>query len=757
MRVSMPATSHRAKAGDAKPTTRTDGGNPHHGDRRRQLVSLRDEVSPCDRSSARRGGPWHAPRMLRLTRAGTVFAALVTLSMGCDRSGSTSVPPQPDSEDGTQDPKATDAAPLADEVVQIMDHAASPCDDFYRYACGGWIDATEIPGHLSRYGRFHALRERNTEAMRDILAAPPPADASEDRQRLATFYAACMDEEAIDAAGLAPLSEALTLAESVEGRADLMTAVGKLHAQGADALFGQGVGPDDKNPEINLATVSQGGLGLPDRDYYLREGDEAQGLRDAYRTHIEAMLTHAGHASPAEGAKRVVAFETALARASTPRDQLRDPDRRYNKVDSAALRKMAPGLPWKKYFAATGHPAPSEINAYPESFFGALAKLVAKTDASTLQDYLRWQVLHDAARHLPGPFRQAHFEFYDQRLRGQREMAPRWKQCVEATDGALGEALGQVFVERHFAGDSKTIALDMIHAIEAAFAAGLPSLSWMDEETRRRALEKMRAIVNKIGYPDRWRDYAQVAVGDGHLANVVAARRFEFDRRAREIGKAVDDLEWHMTPPTVNAYYNPSNNEMVFPAGILQRPFFDAGYPMAMNFGGIGMVMGHELTHGFDDQGRKYDGTGKLTEWWGPDAVKRFEERAQCVEKLYGGYEVQPGVTLNGKLTLGENIADFGGIKDAFRAWRAWADENEGGGPPAVDGLTNDQLFFVAFGQIWCTKSTAESERVLALTDPHSSPRYRVNGPLSNLPEFWDTFACEQGDAMRPVDTCEVW
>lgn len=702
-----------------------------------------------------RGGPVACLAAMSSFRVGLGLSITVPLAvaLACNP-GPTATPPKaPD----TDVAPAPEPGTLSAEVLSVMDEAADPCQDFYRFACGEWLDETDIPSDQSRYGRFNALRDQNQATLHEILEAAL-ADANPDPEvaRLAAFYGACMDEQTVETHGTAGITPQLELVAGIGNKKQLMGALGQLHLEGVDALLDFGVSSDYDQPDINIAHFSQGGLGLPDRDYYLRDGDEAAALRTAYAEHVATMLSLLGNPDAKAAAERIIAFETELANASTPRDQLRDPKKRHNEVDAKGLAKMMPALPWGQFWKAMAIEPPKVINVSPESFMVSLSELVETTPLSTIKEYLTWNVVRTNARSLPADFVQAHFSFYDQRLRGQAELGPRWKRCVDATDHALGESLGRHFVEQRFAGDSKDIAETMIRAIEDAFAAGLPSLPWMDEATQKRALEKMHAIVNKIGYPEQWKDYGSLTLGDDHAANVITARRFELQRRLDMLGKPVDKKEWHMTPPTVNAYYNPSNNEMVFPAGILQQPFFDADYPMAMNFGGIGMVMGHELTHGFDDQGRKYDGSGRLTEWWDQKAVERFEERAQCVSDLYDEYEVQPGVTLNGKLTLGENIADFGGIKDAYRAWRGWAEQN-GEGDPAVDGLTNDQLFFVAYGQIWCTKATPEAERVLALTDPHSNARYRVNGPLSNLPEFWETFSCEPGAAMRPAQTCEVW
>lgn len=641
----------------------------------------------------------------------------------------------------------------------MMDEAADPCEDFYRYACGQWLDEHPLPADQPRYGRFHALRERNKDAMRQILeeaAADPQAPGS--WGQLGRFYAACMDPAEAEAkarAALGPLLDQIERAGTLEA---LMTAVGALHQLGATPLFAVNVEPDFDEPHIHVAHLTQGGLGLPDRDYYLEPGAEAEALRQAYTRHVARMLGGMGGVEAERMAGEIVALETALAEVTTPRDALRDPEKRRNRVDAQALARLAPSLPWAAYLRAAGRPDLDRFNVAPPAFFTGMDRVLKKARPEVRRAYLRWHLLHALAPHLPEPLAQAHFEFFDQALRGQAEPTPRWRRCVEATDEVLGEALGQPFVQRRFAGDSKRISGEMIGRVEAAFEAALPQLSWMDDQTRARALDKMHAIVNKVGYPDAWRDYAGLVVESSHLANVLAGRRFQWRYEADKIGRAVDEGEWHMTPPTVNAYYNPSGNEMVFPAGILQPPFFSADHPMAMNFGGIGMVMGHELTHGFDDQGRKFDGEGRLTEWWGPDAVSRFESRAGCVERLYDGYEVQPGVTLNGTLTLGENIADLGGIRQAHGAYLAWAaDQPDGDAAPVVEGLTNEQLLFVSFGQIWCTHAAPETERVLARTDPHSHARYRVNGPLSNYPAFWDAFACEPDTPMHPPQVCEVW
>jgi len=660
------------------------------------------------------------------------------------------------------EPAAVAPSGVGPLVKAAMDPGTDPCQDFYRYACGGWLDATELPADQSRWGRgFSEIAERNRVVLREILenAAKAP-EADRDRTKLGRFYAACMDEAAIEKAGAEPLRPMFASIAGVKDPATLLSVVGAMHRQGSTPLFGLGVVADFKNPDLNIAFMSQGGLGLPDRDYYLKDDDASKALKGAYEQTVGRMLALAGEPeeTAAKSAAAIVAFETELAKLSRPRVEMRDPDKLYNKIDLDGLQKLTPALPWKRFLEAVGHPEVRQINVAVPEFYRGLDALLPSTDLDTLKVYLRWQWIRSTSDLLPKAFVDEAFAFYGKRLAGQKELQPRWKRCVQATDGALGELLGRDYVERQFAGDSKAIALDLIHRIEEAFAANLANLAWMDDATRARALTKKDTLTNKIGYPDRWRDYARLAIKKGdYFEAALAARRFEFEFEAAKIGKPVDKKEWGMTPPTVNAYYNPLVNEMVFPAGILQPPFFDRSFPMVMNFGGIGMVMGHELTHGFDDQGRKFDPTGKLREWWEPTVSAKFEERAACVDRLYSGYEVQPGLKLNGKLTLGENIADLGGIKQSFQAWQAYASEHPDAARPAVEGLSNDQLFFIAFAQTWCSLQTPEIERVLVNVDPHSHPRFRVFGPLAQLPAFAAAFQCAEGTPMNPTERCEVW
>lgn len=647
------------------------------------------------------------------------------------------------------------------EVLATMDRAADPCQDFYRYACGGWLDSTKIPADQTRWARsFSVIRERNRDLVRQILeeaGAHPAGDP--DRVRIGNFYASCMDEAAIEKAGTQPLEPYLHEISGVHDAATLLAASGHLQRIGARSLFAARATPDFKDPGLDVSFLSQGGLGMPDRDYYVSTDPKKQELMEAYGRHVARMLALLGEPAEAAGhdAAAVVAFETELAKVSRPRAEMRDPDKLYHRMDGAGLGKLTPGLPWPAYFQAIGYPGMNDLNVATPEFFTTLDSLVAKTPPETLRAYLRWHLVDDAADALPAAFVDANFDFFGRQLSGQQEIEPRWKRCVEATEDAMGEAVGKLYVDAAFPGSSKQMAAEMIHDIEGAFDQGLPTLAWMDDTTRGRAREKMKAIANKIGYPDNWRDYSSIVVARGnYFADVVSANQFEFDRQAKKVGNPVDRSEWGMTPQTVNAYYNPLFNEIAFPAGIMQPPFFNRDFPTAMNYGGIGAVVGHELTHGFDDEGRKFDPTGKLAEWWEPEVAKRFEERAACVRDDYSSFEVEPGTHVNGQLTLGENLADLGGVKETYRAYKSW-EGRHGAPPPAVPGLTNDQLLFVAFGQVWCSLVTPEEERRRITTDPHSPPRFRVIGALSNNAAFAEAFHCAEGTPMHPKNACEVW
>ena len=658
-----------------------------------------------------------------------------------------------------------DAPPVDEQFSQAMlaamDPTVSACDDFYRYACGGWLDGTELPADKANYVRsFSTITDRNETMVKELLqsAASDPGDGADqaDRKKLGDFYAACLDDKAVEAQGISPLQPVFERIDALRDHDAAFEEAGRLSLEGYDPLFSGFVTADAKDPETNVLYLLQGGLGLPDRTYYFDEPKKP--LLEGYRQLIEAQFVNAGDSQPdaAARAERIVAFEVELARSHWPRQELRDPERTHNRVDRAGLPELAPGLPWEAMLNASGAGHVQGINVMTPSVFEALPDTFQAASLETVRDYLKWRVLDSDAAELSSAFVDANFNFYGKQLSGQKEQRPRWKRCVSRVNRHLGHLVGKVYVADAFAGESKDTALNMIKGIGDAFEAGLPALTWMDEATKAQAITKARAVTPKIGYPDEgaWREYPfEVKRGDHH-GNVVRSRTHFTKWNLGKVDKPVDKREWFMNPHMVNAYYNPSANEIAFPAGILQPPFFDASWPKAANYGAIGMVMGHELTHGFDDQGRKFDASGQLSDWWDEAAVSRFEERAKCVSDVYSTYEID-GTNVNGVLTNGENIADIGGTRVAYRAYRAWSQEN--GMERGVGDLSSDQVFFVAMGQAWCSLSTPERLQVRLATDPHSPPRFRVNGVVAQLPEFAAAFDCPVGAPMRPAEVCEVW
>ena len=645
-------------------------------------------------------------------------------------------------------------------VARSLDRTADPCSDFYRFACGGWLDQVELPADERQWVRsFSVIHERNRELLKGLIedAAKNPAGNPE-RQKVGDFYGACMDEAAVEAAGLAPVQPWLAKIDAAGDRDALFVLSGEIQRMQASPFFSAEVFADLKDPNTVVAHFSQGGLGLPERDYYLSTDADKKTLRATYVQHVTKMLVLSGMPAAAaqQQATAILAFETALARASRPIEAMRDVQKLHHRLDAAGLEKLTPKLPWERFFAAFGQSDLSAINVQTPEFFPALSKEIGKAALPTLKAYLRYQALSATAGLLPDAVYQQHFDFQGRTLAGQKEPQPRWKRCIGATEQAMGEAIGQLYVRERFAGNSKELALDMIHGIADAFAASLPALAWMDETTRQAALVKKGTLAWKIGFPEEWRGYSKLTITrDSHFANAVAARGFEASRLLAQVGKPVDRKEWGMNAQTVNASYNPLQNAFTYPAGILQPPFFHKDYPVAMNLGGMGFVIGHELTHGFDDQGSKFDAQGVMTDWWTPASVKGFEERTACIDQQYSAFEVEPGVHVNGKLTLGENIADNGGLKQAWDVLQAR--QKERGEGPTVAGLTEDQLFFVAAAQVWCTEATPEVERLQVQTDPHSPSKFRVVGPALNHPGFARAFACPAGAPMNPPRQCAVW
>jgi predicted metalloendopeptidase len=648
--------------------------------------------------------------------------------------------------------KMAAAEPLPIEE-SAMDKSADACADFYQYACGGWLKATPIPEDRASWGRgFSEIHQRNEALLHDILekAAKGETDAADPfSQKVGDYYATCMDEQKAETASLATLRDELKRIDRVHTAKALGTEVGLLQAMDANAFFNFGSQQDFKDATRVIGGADQGGLGLPDRAYYF-DADKKP-LLTLYQDHVGRMLELAG--TPTAEAKKqaaaIVKLETALAKVSMDRVKRRDPYAVYHRLERTGLTKAAPHFAWNEYFVALGRADVEEINVTSPEFFAGMDRLLARPDWRTLQVYLRWKAIDASAPTLGKAFVEENFRM-NSALTGTKAILPRWKRCVEQTDRALGEALGRSFVTTTIGDEGKAKAKDMIEGIEGAFRRNLDKVDWMDASARQASLGKLEKINNKVGYPAVWRDYQTMKIGrDSGLANAIEAARFETRRDLAKIGKPVDRGEWGMTPPTVNAYYNPSMNEMVFPAGILQTPFFKPDAAVSMNYGGEGMVMGHELTHGFDDQGRQFDGEGNLHEWWSKDVSDRFKERASCVVKQYAGYEAVPGVHLNGELTLGENLADIGGLKLALSAL------HEKLGDKADAGT--DRNFFIAFAQTWCTNSRPERLKLQAAVDPHSVPQWRVNGPVSDNPDFARAFSCKAGAPMAPAQRCGVW
>ena len=693
-----------------------------------------------------------------MTLRSSVLGLGVFLSAACGGALAPEVSAPPQSAPPPRAAPRVQAVSLADVGLDAskLDRNASACDDFYRFACGAWLDRTEIPKDKPQYGTFNVLLDRNEAILHEILesAAKSPGEDPV-LQKLGAFYSTCMDEAALEKAGTTALAPLFAASAKVKDDKSLLAALATLQRAGIDVLFDLGPIQDKKDATQMIAQIGQGGLGLPDRDYYVNTDEHSVELREAYLAHVEKLLVLAGRKPAAAklAAAHTLAIETAIAKHQKTRVELRDETGTYNRIDRAGLAKHAP-LAWDAYFETLGYTGITSINTVSVPYIEAFATLAKSFPMSDWRDYLDAHILDDSAPYLPKRFVDEAFEM-TRLLTGQKEQRPRWKRCISYTDRGLGELLAQPYVARAFAGESKTAAERMTDGIARAFADNLQSVDWMDAATRDKALDKLSKMMRLIGYPEKFRRYDFDVVPGQFTASALAAVRFESGYQLSRIGKPVDKQEWQMTPPTVNAYYDPQLNEMCFPAGILQPPFYDVKSSIAVNLGAMGMIVGHELTHGFDDQGSQYDGAGNLSGWWPENVTKAFDERAQCVASYYGNYEPLPGVKQNGQLTLGENIADMGGVKLAFAAYRAA--RKDAAERQVADGFNEDQQFFLAVGQAWCTKTSEQLERMRVTVDPHSSPRFRVIGSLSNLPEFAEAFECKAGSTMRPTNTCKVW
>ncbi|MFY8096030.1 MAG: M13 family metallopeptidase [Niveispirillum sp.] len=642
--------------------------------------------------------------------------------------------------------------------LPVLDDTVSPCDNFFLHACGVWKRENPIPDDQARWGNFNVLGDKNLTLLRQILdeaVAKPDAKTA----RIADFYAACMDEAGVDAKGLAPLSPMLNRINGLTDRKDLGAVIGYLHDQGVNALFGFGRMQKFSDAVQTIAAAGQGGLGLPDRDFYFKDDARSKEQRAAYVAHVARMFELAGTAPDAAKAKAdaVMAFETALAEASMTRLERRDPQKQNNPTVLADFAKSVPAIDWNAYLAAIGAPAFTEMNVGQPKFFEALNAKLSQASLDDIKTYLTWHTLRANAQWLPMAFSEEAFNFYGRTLNGTKEQRPRWKRCVAATDNALGEDLGKYFVEKAFGPEHKKRMLTMVGDVQAALKDRISNLDWMSPETKAKAHEKLANMPNKIGYPDNWRDYSTLTISKGDLlGNVARSEAFEQRRQLSRIGQPRDSSEWGMTPPTVNAYYSPQQNNINFPAGILQPPFFDFTADDAYNYGAIGGVIGHEIIHGFDDQGRKFSGDGNLADWWTADDAKRFTERAQCLVDQYSGFQAVEGVNLNGKQTLGENTADNGGLPVALDALKRRL--GEAGMKKKIGGLSAEQRFFYGWANVWCAQERPEFRRLQAQTGVHSLPEYRVNGTLSNMPEFAKAFSCKPTDAMvRGDKACKVW
>jgi len=646
--------------------------------------------------------------------------------------------------------------------VNNMDTKASACTDFYQYANGGWLAANPIPPAYPAWGLANILNEKNRDVLHEILEAAAKNSSvrkGSNEQKVGDYYASCMDEVKIEAAGLQPMQAEFDLVARVNDQKSLQAEIAHLHLMGYNALFGSGSNQDFKNSSEVIIGIFQGGLGLPNRDYYFKTDDRSKSIRDEYVKHAAKMFELMGDdtAKAASEAQAVMTLETKLAEASKAPVELRDPEKIYHRMPMTAVKDVAPTFDWVAYFQRVGQ-VKSDVNVATPDFFKAMDVQLTATPIADWQTYLRWQLINRAASGLSSKFVNEDFHFKGTVLSGATENLPRWKRCVAATDGAMGEALGEVYVQKAFPPAAKARALAMVRNLEAALKSDITTLSWMGPDTRKRAIVKLDAFLNKIGYPDKWRDYSTLAIDRSSFqGNRFRVGLFNERRDWNKVGKPVDRTEWGMSPPTVNAYYNPQINEIVFPAGILQPPFFDAGADDALNYGGMGSVIGHEMTHGFDDQGAKFDPTGNLANWWSDADLAAFKEKAQCIVDQFNGFEVQPGLNENGKLVVGESIADLGGLVIAYAAFQK---SMEGKPRPAnIDGFTPEQRFFLGYARGWTTNMRPELARMLAMGDPHPLPKFRVNGPLSNMPQFAAAFQCKEGDRMvRPEkDRCAIW
>ena len=644
---------------------------------------------------------------------------------------------------------------------EYMDRSVDPSVDFYHYACGTWIKNNPVPADKARWAGFDELQERNWQQIRGLLesAATGGKTGTKEVQQVGDLYASAMDTNRIDSLGFKPIEKQLQEVDAIKDTKQLLALVGQFHRVNIGGLFGSGVGADAKNSEIYAFELGQGGLSLPDRDYYLSDGFAK--IRTQYLEHVAKMLRMAGEseADATAHAATVLRLETALAKISKTRVELRDPNANYNKWTAAELRERAAGIAWDQYFDSLGAKNLNTLIVGQTNFVQSLGKMIQEEPLADWKAYLRWHVVHGAAPYLHAAAEQESFAFFGTALRGQPQQEPRWQRAARVVDGSVGESLGKLYVDQYYPPAARARMEELISNLRAVFKDRLAKLDWMSEETRQKALGKFARFTQKIGHPEKFRDYSSIKINRGDfLGNLRRSAEFENKRELARVGKPVDKAEWHMTPQTVNAYFNPSQNEIVFPAGILQPPFFDITMDDAINYGAIGVVIGHEITHGYDDQGRKYDADGNLNEWWTEKDGKEFDQRAKKVVDQYGGYEALPGSKVNGQLTLGENIADLGGTSVAYEAMeRALAKDPSK--RKNIDGFTPEQRFFLSMSQIWRTNWREAELRRRLLTDPHSPGQFRAIGAHVNLDEFYTAFGIKPGTPMYrpPEERARIW